>query len=105
MAEKVPCLRLSLGGAPATWHTVDGLSGLFHPDIPVPVPEGADAMALSKDPGCPLERVLLSANDAESNAALLAEQLQSSRQALASESEGRSVLQVDAETAATGEKE
>lgn len=34
--DKVPALVLDLPGAPAGWHTVEGLTGLVHPDIPVP---------------------------------------------------------------------
>ncbi len=33
---KVPALVLALPGAPAGWHTVAGLAGLAHPDVPVP---------------------------------------------------------------------
>lgn len=36
----VPALLLQLPGAPETWHTVDGLPGHFHPEIPTPIGDG-----------------------------------------------------------------
>ena len=61
-------LILKLGGAPNTWHTVEGLPGYFHPKIPVPVdavgfPPADIAAASSKDKGCPVELVKASAAD------------------------------------------
>ena len=61
-------LILKLGGAPNTWHTVEGLPGYFHPKIPVPVdaagfPNVEQAKAASKDRGCPVELVKASAAD------------------------------------------
>lgn len=43
---KVPALRLCHGGAPASWHQVTGLPGLFHPDIPAPVGGEGDLLTL-----------------------------------------------------------
>lgn len=53
-------LTLTLGGAPHSWHSVVGLIGWFHPDIPVPVDEPGCvpldvAKKASKDPGCPVK--------------------------------------------------
>jgi hypothetical protein len=68
-------LVLTLGGAPETWHTVEGLPGYFHPRIAVPVgepgftPEDA-AQAASKAPGTPVKLVKVKDCD-EGRAAVL----------------------------------
>lgn len=55
-------LKLTLGNAPNTWHTVEGLPGFFHPQIIVPVdepgfvPAGA-AKQHHQDDGCPVALV------------------------------------------------
>lgn len=53
-------LVLTLGNAPNTWHTVEGLPGYFHPQFPVPVgapgfPSEKAADKAHRDPGCPVE--------------------------------------------------
>lgn len=40
--DKIAALVLNLPQAPAVWHTVEGVAGLVHPDIPVPH-QGAEA--------------------------------------------------------------
>ena len=69
----VPALRLSLGGAPAGWHTVGEHPGLYHPVIAVPIDEpGGDeawAQRLHDDPGCPLELVHVTDDEAEAGRA------------------------------------
>lgn len=57
--KAAPALILTLGGAPASPHTVTGLPGLFRPDRPVPVGGPgeatlAQAKAASADPGVPV---------------------------------------------------
>lgn len=37
MAKKAPAARLVQGGAPETWHTVNGLPGHYHPTLPTPL--------------------------------------------------------------------
>lgn len=59
---KVPALILTLGGAPASPHTVDGLPGMYRPDRPVPVggpgeATPAQAKAADADPGVPVQIV------------------------------------------------
>lgn len=43
---KVPAFKLCHGGAPSSWHQVNGLPGLFHPEIPVPVGGDGDLLTL-----------------------------------------------------------
>jgi len=55
-------LVLSLGGAPESWHVVEGFEGWFHPLKPVPVEEPGfpsleQAQAADADEGCPLRLV------------------------------------------------
>lgn len=66
----VKALRLTLGGAPDTWHTVVGLPGWFHTQIPVPVGGPGDpplelAESAAKDDGCPVVLVHISDKDAD----------------------------------------
>lgn len=66
---KVPALKLTLGGAPATWHVIDGV-GHVHPEIPSPVggerePSLEVARKLDKDPGCAVKLVKVSKPAAE----------------------------------------
>jgi len=79
-----PALRLSLGGAPATWHTVGEYPGLWHPHIPVPVSvlDGDEAWAQARhdDPGCHLELVYLSDKEAEAGAEAYADAVKESRE-------------------------
>ena len=61
-------LLLDLGGAPETWHTVEGLPGYFHPKIAVPVGEPGftpleAAQAASKAPGTPVRLVTVKSCD------------------------------------------
>ena len=55
-------LILTLGGAPDTWHTVEGLTGYVHPKIAVPVGEPGFtpeevAQAASRASGTPVKLV------------------------------------------------
>jgi hypothetical protein len=66
---KVPALKLTLGGAPDTWHIV-GTDAYVHPTIPSPV--GGDgectldrAKELDKDPGAEVELVYVTEKQAE----------------------------------------
>jgi hypothetical protein len=52
-AAKVPALKLTLGGAPATWHSVDGLHRLLPPRHPHPVGGPASARSTSPRPPRP----------------------------------------------------
>ena len=68
-AEKVPALKLTLGGAPETWHIVEG-GGYVHPRVPSPVagpgePSLAAAEKLSADPGCAVTLVRITSAQAE----------------------------------------
>lgn len=51
-------LRLTLPGAPKTWHSLGGIDGLYHPDIAVPLDAlgvtEAQARQWTKEPGVPL---------------------------------------------------
>lgn len=67
-AEKVPALKLTLGGAPETWHIV-GSVAYVHPVIPSPVggkgePSVEVAEKLSDDPGCEVKLVQITAAQA-----------------------------------------
>lgn len=70
-------LRLTLGGAPATWHVVAGLPGAYHPDRLTPAgggqgwPAVAQARAAGTDPGCPVELVAVTAADARAELAAI----------------------------------
>lgn len=69
-SEKVPALRLTLGNAPHTWHSVQDLPGFYHPDIPAPVGGPGEASveaakAASKDEGCAVKLEQISAADAK----------------------------------------
>jgi len=83
-AEKA--LRLTLGNAPATWHMVADLPGLYHPELPTPVGEfiskGA-ADAAHADSGVPVEFVKADAQELEATAVeireVLAEQVKAAR--------------------------
>lgn len=67
----VPALRLTLGGAPSTWHSVGEHPGLWHPAIAVPIDcvEGDEEWAepLNKAKGIPLELVYISEDEAVEN--------------------------------------
>jgi hypothetical protein len=68
MAGSEKALRLTLGGAPNTWHTLGEHPGLYHPTIPTLLRlVGRDeewAQALHDDEGCPVEVVSVAAKDA-----------------------------------------
>lgn len=55
----IQALRLTLPGAPSTWHFLSGMPGLYHPDFAVPLDVlGVDeeqAKKWSKAKGCPVE--------------------------------------------------
>jgi hypothetical protein len=61
-------LRLTLGGAPNTWHTLGEHPGLYHPQIPTLLRlVGRDeewASSLHDDDGCPVSLVDVAAKDA-----------------------------------------
>ena len=68
MADKPQGLVLTLGGAPPTPHTVEGLPGLYSPDRPTPVggigePTLTQAKAADKAPGVPVRLVAISPKD------------------------------------------
>lgn len=59
--QKVPALKLTLGGAPTEWHVIRGV-GYVHPEIPSPVggegePSLEVARKLDKDKGCSVKLV------------------------------------------------
>ena len=67
--KRQKALRLTLGGAPDTWHTVVGLPGHYHPSIPAPVGGPGEtpvdvAEQVATDPGCPVELVDITAEQA-----------------------------------------
>ena len=80
-------LRLSLGGAPSTWHVVGDISGMFHPDIPTPLSllgvDAETAQAWHDEQGMPLELVTISEKDAEANAIECRVQMGETRDAIA----------------------
>lgn len=99
-AAKVPALKLTLGGAPLTWHSVTGLIGFYHPDIPTPVGgPGECSLALAKeaaaDEGAPVELVQISEVTAAKSRALLGELVTAAAQALR-DGEGNTRQQIDA---------
>jgi hypothetical protein len=66
-AASVPALLLTLGGAPATWHLVEGV--YVHPDVPSPVGEMGEptvekAEALAAADGCRVKLVEITAAEA-----------------------------------------
>jgi hypothetical protein len=68
--EKVPALLLTLGGAPSTWHALQGLPGFYHPDIPSPVGGPGEApleaaQELARAPGAPVKLVKITPKQAE----------------------------------------
>lgn len=70
-----PALRLTLPGAPKTWHHLGGIDGLYHPDYAVPLDvlglDEAAARTLVK--GVPLTLEQASAADADAARAAYAE--------------------------------
>lgn len=69
-------LKLTLPGAPRTYHTVQGVLGYFHPDRPTPVGGPGElslevARKLDKAPGVHLELVEMSAAEADEAAAAI----------------------------------
>jgi hypothetical protein len=112
-SSKVPALRLTLGGAPNTWHTVDGLPGHFHPQIPAPVGGPGEcpleaAQLYADMPGAPVELCDLAPAQAQETRELLERLRQEARRALTvARQQGKdSPLHTDAEHAAlVGEKE
>jgi hypothetical protein len=70
-------LRLTLGGAPLTYHYIQGLSGMFHPEIPTPIESlglsEEDAKALSDNDSIPLELVDVTETEAKAGSKALAE--------------------------------
>jgi hypothetical protein len=75
-------LILTLGGAPETWHNVDGLPGLYHPSIPAPLPDGLtveQAKDFHADEGHPLSLVKVSDNKATQGANAQREALEALR--------------------------
>lgn len=64
----IAALRLTLPGAPHTWHTVGDI-GLFSPDLAVPLDTlgitEERAKQLDKDKGCPVSLEHISKEDAE----------------------------------------
>lgn len=98
-------LLLTLGGAPETWHTVEGFPGYFHPRIPVPVGEPGftpleAAQAATKAEGTPLKLVTVKNCDEGRDAVknLRGKVLK----ALEEQREFAPVEQLTAETAAVG---
>lgn len=68
--KRQKALRLTLGGAPESWHTVAGLSGHFHPSIPTPVGGPGEvpvdvAEEYAKQDGAPVELVDVTAEQAQ----------------------------------------
>ena len=68
-AEKVPALKLTLGGAPETWHVVGGV-GYVHSTIPSPVggkgePTLEVAEKLARDKGCEVTLVRITPTQAD----------------------------------------
>lgn len=66
---KVPALKLTLGGAPQTWHII-GAESYVHPTIPSPVGGEGEvtlerAQELDKDPGADVELVYVTEKHAE----------------------------------------
>lgn len=78
-------LRLTLGGASETYHTVQGVLGYFHPRIPTPVGGPGElslevARKLDKAAGAPLALVEMSEAEAETaNAAVAAHRKEAGR--------------------------
>lgn len=98
-------LLLTLGGAPETWHTVEGLPGYFHPKIPVPVGEPGfapleAAEAAHKATGTPLKLVTVKNCDEGRDA--VKELRGQVLKALDAFKDTAPVEQVTAETAAVG---
>jgi hypothetical protein len=66
---KVPALKLTLGGAPFSWHTISNLA-YVHPTIPSPVDGPGEctleqAKALAEDEGAEVELVYVTEKQAE----------------------------------------
>lgn len=81
-------LRLTLGGAPASPHVVQGVPGLYRPDAPTPVGgEGElsleEAKRLDADAGVPLELVTIKKADEEAVRARVAADLDATRSGIA----------------------
>lgn len=99
--KKAQGLRHSLGGAPQTWHTVEGLPGLYHPTKPVSLPvDLATAKKWHEDPGCPVELVAASAAVLEKNAAELTQVRGALMKAVRADRDSAPFVQVDAALAA-----
>lgn len=103
-------LRLTLGNAPATWHTVDGLPGYFHPDIAVPIGEigavdATNAKKHDKDEGCPVGLVSVTEKDLQRAREALSELQVQVKAALRSQRDVAPVDQVAAEVAAISDNE
>jgi hypothetical protein len=99
-AAKVPALKLTLGGAPATWHSVDGLLGFYHPDIPTPLGGPGEcpldvAEAAAANDNAPVELVYISEAEAEKSRGVLGEQVTDAARALR-DGYGATRQQVDA---------
>lgn len=101
--KSVPALKLNLGGAPASWHSVADLPGFYHPDIPTCVGETGEcpldvAKAAAEHEGAPVELVMLTEKDAENARAAQREQLLDARNALHRDgTEGLTRQQIDNE--------
>lgn len=108
-APKVPALKLSLGGAPSTWHSVDGLPGFYHPDHPTPVGGPGEAplelaREYSANDGAPVELVEITERQAETARELVADATRAATNSLRDQRQHASPQHVEAETTAiTGE--
>jgi len=83
--KKLMGLVLTLGGAPNTWHSVNGFDGLYHPSIPVLLDDVGvheeQAQAAHANEGCPLALVEVK-DEAASREALQQALLDSARGAV-----------------------
>lgn len=91
-------LVLSLGGAPETWHTVDGLTGFFHPRKPVPVQ--GDPQQLDRDEGVPVRVVTCKQADLDASTQELADLRSRVLRAIGRERDTAPVELIDASLAA-----
>ena len=70
-AKKAPAARLTLGGAPESWHTVVGLPRHYHPSLPTPLDQpGLPPLAvveafLAAHPAAPVELVEIDLKDVD----------------------------------------
>jgi hypothetical protein len=112
-SSKTPALLLTLGNAPNTWHTVEGLPGHFHPVIPAPVGGPGEcplevATEHANADGSPVCLCDITAAQAAETRELLEQLRRDARRALTdARQHGKdSPLHIDAEHAAlAGEKE